>query len=208
MAYTRLSGTTEDHIRGGNHVLYETIMFFNDAALLDDRDRWTADHGWEPQTLYMAVVESLLVHRRNLMDFYFPHPKPDRRRKHDVIAADFCASWTEARSASFKIEFDAIGEQILHLTYLRREVAPSWNYGQMRDEFRALTMKFVDAADDRLHERIKAQLREIARGERTTGRAVTLVSESGSLIDPATLSGLTPGLSTPTSTTLADRDVS
>lgn len=181
-------------------------MFFNDAALLDERDRWTAGHGWKTQTLYMAVVESLLVHRRNLMDFYFPHPKPDRRRKHDVIAADFCASWTEERSDSFKGEFDAIGEQILHLTYLRGEIAPNWNYGQMRDELRALTMKFFDAADDRLDRRIKSQLREIARGERTTGRAVTPVAESGIVIDPATLSGLTPGLSTPTSTTLADRD--
>jgi hypothetical protein len=203
--YKRKPRTGAQHVHGGNHVLYETQMFFNLAALLDDVDRWINPRGWEEKTLYMAVVESMLVHRRSLMDFYFPAAgyDTDRRRESDMFAADFCDSWAPMRPALFKDEWSAISEEILHLTYLRPEVASNWPYAQMRDELRNLTKEFTDAADERLHGYIKAQLHAIAFNEQRVGRAVTPKVETElTPVSPQVLSGLTPGLSTPTSAML------
>ena len=47
-------------------------MLSNTAALLDDPAQWGREWGWEHHTLYMAVLESFLVHVRNLMDFFCP----------------------------------------------------------------------------------------------------------------------------------------
>jgi hypothetical protein len=203
--YARLARTSEQNIQGGNHVLYETLMFFNLAALLDETERWSKGLNWDTKTLYMALVESMLVHRRSLMDFYFPAVgyEADKRRDSDMFASDFCDSWRPARPASFKVEWNAISEEVLHLSYLRPEVASNWHYAEMRDELRELTKTFIDAADDRLHDYMKAQLREIAFGERRTGRALTPeVQARMAAVDPKLLSGLPAGLSTPTSTTL------
>lgn len=180
-------------------------MFFNLAALLDDVDRWIDHRGWEDKTLYMAVVESMLVHRRNLMDFYFPVAgyDTDKRRESDMFAPDFCHTWAPTRPTLFKDEWNAISEEILHLTYSRPEVASNWPYAQMRDELRPLMKQFIDAADERLHRYIKAQLHEIAFKERRMGRAVTpKVKSELAAVSPQMLSGLTPGLSTPTSAML------
>jgi hypothetical protein len=117
--YKRKPRTDAQHIQGGNHVLFETQMFFNLAALLDDVDRWMDHRGWEDKTLYMAIVESMLVHRRNLMDFYFPAAgyDTDKRRESDIFATDFCHVWAPIRPALFKDEWNAISEEILHLTH-------------------------------------------------------------------------------------------
>jgi hypothetical protein len=91
--FSRSTPPPERLIQGGNHLLYETQMLFNTAALLDDRERW--DDGWAQKTLYMATIESLLVHRRSLMDFYFPPSNyaTDKRRESDILAHDFCDGW-------------------------------------------------------------------------------------------------------------------
>jgi hypothetical protein len=203
--YARSPRTEAQQVHGGNHVLYETQMFFNLAALLDDVDRWIGDHGWQAKTLYMAVVESLLVHRRSLMDFYFPAAgyDADKRRESDMFAADFCSAWVPARPESFKDEWSTISEEVLHMTYLRPEVATNWPYAQMRDELAGVTKEFIDAADDRVHDYIKIQLDAIAFRDQRMGRALTPKVQADIAMDPKMLTGFTPGHSTPTSAVFA-----
>ena len=90
------------------------------------------------------------------------------------------------------------------MTYLRPEVGSNWPYAQMRNETRDLTKKFIDAADDRLHAYVKGQLDAIVfRGSRVS-RAVTPLVEAELTADRRqALSGLTPGVSTPTSAALS-----
>lgn len=206
LPYVRAPRTEAQQVQGGNHVLYETQMFFNLAALLDDVERWIGDHGWHAKTLYMAVVEALLVHRRSLMDFYFPPAgyEADGRKDSTVFAADFCDSWAPERPVTFKEEWSAISEEVLHITYARPEIASNWPYAQMRDELAALTKEFIDAADDRLHGYIKLQLDAIAFRDQRMGRALTPKVQADIAVDPKILTGFTPDRSTPTSAVFAE----
>jgi hypothetical protein len=169
-------------------------MFFNLAALLDDAGRWIGAHGWQAKTLYMAVVESLLVHRRSLMDFYFAPDgyEVDRRKDSTMFAADFCDEWAPERPTSFREEWGAISEEVMHMTYARPEVASDWPYAQMRDELAGLTRTFIDTADCRLHDYIKLQLEATACGNQRIGRALTPKVQADIAVDPRELTGFTP----------------
>lgn len=177
-------------------------MFFNLAALLDDVDRWMDHRGWEDKTLYMAIVESMLVHRRNLMDFYFPAAGYDteKRRESDIFATDFCHVWAPIRPALFKDEWNAISEEILHLTHFasggREQLA-------IRTDARR-TPQAHEAVHRCRRRETSPQHQSPAPRDRLQGaameRVVTPKVESElAAVSPQMLSGLTPGLSTPTS---------
>jgi hypothetical protein len=199
--FSRSTPPPERLIQGGNHLLYETQMLFNTAALLDDRERW--DDGWAQKTLYMATIESLLVHRRSLMDFYFPPSNyaTDKRRESDILAHDFCDGWAPVRSADFQDEWKAISVEIHHMSYLRPEVGSNWQYTRMLSEIKDLTTDFLEGADHRLHGHIKGQLRGILHGSRVS-IALTPAVEAGQPI-ASMLSELFARGATPT-TTLID----
>lgn len=73
--YLRPKPTAEELRQGANDLLYEVQMVSNTAALFDEEDRWDDGHGWQSKTLYMANLESFLVHMRALMDFVSPPRK-------------------------------------------------------------------------------------------------------------------------------------
>ncbi len=71
MTDVRTRPTTYALIKGGNDLLYELLMLSSSVALLDEG--WPGSDGlWQGKTLYTAVVESSLVHVRNLMAFFSP----------------------------------------------------------------------------------------------------------------------------------------
>jgi len=88
---------TPDQLQiGGNHVLYDVQMLCNNAALLEDGSRWS---GWDDKTLYMAVLESFLMHIRSLMYFLCP-PKRHRQnplKARELFAEDFCQPGWKAK---------------------------------------------------------------------------------------------------------------
>src|SRR5437899_9297385 len=82
--------------QGGNDLLYEVQMLSNTAALLDDERDWNTGWGWQSLTLYMAVVESFLIHARVLMDFLCPQRRWEKQAVNldGLFAADYCTgSW-------------------------------------------------------------------------------------------------------------------
>ena len=90
---TRRTPTQQELLDGGNHLLYEAQMLNNTAALLRDADRWS--HGWEDFTLYMATVESFLIHVRSLIDFLCTASGDVKQfQARDIFAFDFCSVWT------------------------------------------------------------------------------------------------------------------
>jgi hypothetical protein len=185
-------------MQGGNHLLYEAQMLSNKVAILES-NRWRgAEPSWQDRTLYMATVESCLVHMRSVMDCFCPPDgyESDARRANDIFASDFCTTWSCERWDGFKADWNAISEEIMHMTYLRPEVATAWPYaGLMSKVFSMLTL-FVDAAD-RLHPHLKGQLRAVLAGGRMP-TALTPTTASAGSIEPKLLSGLNSTGSVPT----------
>ncbi len=138
-------------------------MLNNTVALLRDHGRWS--HGWEDFTLYMATVESFLVHARSLIDFLCIAPvdvKPFQAR--DIFAFDFCSAWT-AKPWSGN-EWKAISEQIVHLSYNRPEVGRNWGHDDLLNRLNEGIERFLDHAD-RLHQHFHRQFRSTLSGART-----------------------------------------
>jgi hypothetical protein len=198
--FARPTPSPEQLIQGGNHLLYEAQMLSNTVALLES-SRWESEWGWEERTLYTATVESCLVHMRSLMDFFCPTDgyETDSRRQNDIVASDFCATWIPERWDSFRPDWNAISEEVLHMTYLRPEVGSSWPYADLVSKITAMLSRFLDA-EDRLHQHLKGQLRGILAGNRMSTAYTPAVETRGLPIDPAALSRLASTGSVPTTT--------
>jgi hypothetical protein len=145
--------------RQANHLLYEVQQLSNAAALLD---RWDHGAGWKGKTLYLATVESFLIHARNLMDFLRPPAK--KPRDTDSIAADYCSRhWKGRRWAGRAKDRNRINWEIAHLTSRRPLLARDWAYdhllGKIRDEMR----RFLEVAD-LLDDHIADELRHVLDG--------------------------------------------
>lgn len=196
MTDVRTRPTTYALIKGGNDLLYELLMLSNSVALLDEG--WPGSDGlWQGKTLYMAVVESSLVHVRNLMAFF----SPGRNRKDtDTIAVDYCTGeWHPARWATFEKDWAAITTDIMHMSYLRAEPARSWPYKELHEGIKAFVEQFlVDA--DLLNPHFRLQLRAILDGARIA-TALTPAVEAGAPT-ASEISGMIRLGSVPTSTTL------
>jgi hypothetical protein len=147
----------------------------------------------------MATVESLLVHARSLMDFFCPAEgyESDSRRQDRIFASDFCATWTPKRWESFKADWNAISEEIMHLTYRRPEIGSNWPYQELLRKVNVQLSRFLEN-EDRLHPHQKIQLRGVLAGKRTSIAYTSAVDDAMWAIDPAVLSGLNATGSIPT----------
>lgn len=90
------------------HYLYELNMLRAAHALLPRM---------ATQALANALIESFVVHARNLMDFFLSAPRGD-----DAVAAHFTADGTFAAAATRAVPKDLrirLNKQIAHLTYSR-----------------------------------------------------------------------------------------
>jgi len=110
--------------------------------------------------LHNALLESFVIHARNLLDFLYPKKNlwPD-----DVIAGDFFddpKSWISERpSKSEKIAslHNRAGKEVAHLTYARLDVTPEtkpWQFVEIANEVVSVFDKFLAIVPlDRLGDR-------------------------------------------------------
>jgi hypothetical protein len=172
--FVRSAPTPGELTQGGNDVLYEVRMLFNTAALLQDRDLW--GRTWQQRTLYMATLESFLVHARSLIDFLCTAPSSTRRvQEKDIFAFDYCSDWQPQPWNGD--EWKAISQQIVHMSYRRPEAGRNWEYASMLSKLKALIARFLDASDG-LHEHVIGQVRGVLDGA-TSSVAHTPESVSG-----------------------------
>jgi hypothetical protein len=163
----------------GNHVVYEMLMLSNTAALLDE---WPHGALWDGHTLYLATVESFLLHARSLADFFTGTGHTDR-----IYATHYCSEpWVIDQTV--REHWDVISTEILHLTYLRPDEARSWQYTTMLATIHDQMQHFLRIAD-KLDCHIAGELRRILDGKRVW---TPLRPEDGAIraIYP---SGLIPG---------------
>jgi hypothetical protein len=152
--------TPAELIEGGNDLLYEVQMLFNTAELLEDSGRWGP--GWDQRTLYMATLESFLVHARSLMDFLCTRSAKIRPvQNKGVFGFDYCSIWDPEPWDGD--EWKAISEQIVHMSYRRPDIGRRWAYADMLSRLKVRLARFLDTADG-LHEHVKDQLRGVLDG--------------------------------------------
>jgi len=99
------------------HVFYEFDMFLWSARVCGSVARLTAPSPTDAARLNSALIETLVVHLRNVIEFlYSKKPRPT-----DVTAADFCESgvWQHRISETLKAARDRADKELAHLTTAR-----------------------------------------------------------------------------------------
>ena len=139
---TGKSERSEEVIRKAyNHVLYEFSMLHATARLMQKpRLERAADR---------ALLESFVIHMRNLLDFLYNTPKKD-----DIAAEHFvpAATWRSARPQLSTVIRDArkrAPKEVAHLTYTRLSATDKdipWPVPGIVKEVSEAFNKFVDLA--------------------------------------------------------------
>jgi spermidine/putrescine-binding protein len=110
-----------------------------------DAEKFKATHP-EEVYLYIAVLESLLVHARNLIRFFYPPPNPDAD---DLMPADFFADrgqrwYAKHRQmpAMMKTWLDGINTALSHVSGVRPATNIDWKELEIRAALDKLFAEF------------------------------------------------------------------
>ncbi len=136
-----------------HHLLYEIKMFLNTAEILLHSKRMSASCLFGV-VLQNSVLESYLVHLRNLKDFLWEVP-----RKDDITAGQFCSANCDRQSSkgidklanlSIKEIDTRINKQISHLTGARKLKIQNkmiWDIGRITCAMAEFLQTFIKMAD-------------------------------------------------------------
>jgi hypothetical protein len=145
------------------HISYEIKMLRELAAGLQGE-------GVGPRTLRNALLESFLIHYRNLYDFFYPEFPAKRRLPHDISAADYLANSKRWRNSRPELDKKRVIENrervnclLAHLTLRRLK----YNNRSWPDRNMAETMEGL----------IEEFLRELPRERRAWFRSVIAKTE-------------------------------
>jgi len=131
------------------HVLYEFDMLLWSAGLRGSEAHLAAPNPEDAARLNSALIESFVVHLRNVIDFFYPNPR--RLRDTDVIAADFCDSgvWQHKVSKTLKEAHKRADKEMAHLTNARIAGGPpskDWDFSGLSGELGLVMCCFVKKA--------------------------------------------------------------
>ena len=119
------------------HLQYEIGMIFETAHKLN---------GEKDIVIYNALLESFMIHARNLIYFFFGDPVYD-----DIVAAHFVFGWELVRGAKSvllkQVEEEA-NKKVAHLTYQRFTGDFAWDVDEITRELYGVIQKFAQHVDD------------------------------------------------------------
>jgi hypothetical protein len=132
------------------HVVYEFEMFLWLARVCGGETRIGAPSASDVARLNNALIESFVVHLRNVIDFIYP----ESRKPTDVVAEDFFApgEWTRfrpKRSRTLTAARVRANKEIAHLTTDRFKGNPpekGWDFASLAAEIRLLIRLFAGNA--------------------------------------------------------------
>jgi hypothetical protein len=161
----RVHPLTPAGLRGfsDEHLYYEVTTFFADGQILAGLAAPTVlrEHAIE-----MALIESFVIHLRNIVDFFYA----DRPQADDVIADDFfedAGTWQELRPELASIldrARERANREIAHLTTKRIAGGPpnkAWDIEGLFERVRVLLKLFSTTAS---RERLGEKAREVVAG--------------------------------------------
>ncbi len=124
------------------HLAYEIKMVRETAQALRGK-------GIGPRSFRNAMLETFLIHYRNLLDFFYA----DKRRSlsHDVRAADFVADYPRWRERRPRMDKEAtsnrerVNAQLAHLTYRRLKYEERhWSDRRMARQIEEILQIFIE----------------------------------------------------------------
>jgi hypothetical protein len=145
------------------HVFYEFEMFLWSAKVCGSGTYLAAGNDTDVANLKHALIESFVVHLRNVIEFFYPGPgKPWPT---DVVAADFCDSgvWKPPTSAILEDARKRANTEMAHLTALRIAGAPpgkEWDFAGLQAALRPAMRCFAKKA---LAPRLSPKVAEVIR---------------------------------------------
>lgn len=127
------------------HLNYEINMLFISRVALSEAKN-NASGAIKNGYLLNAILESFLIHARNLIDFfYLDSPRPD-----DVVAEHFIKNWNRQRppvTDLLKNTKSQANKHLAHLTYQRRSLdQPSWAFERIERDLINVLKKFFEYA--------------------------------------------------------------
>jgi hypothetical protein len=134
------------------HVFYELEMFQAAGQTLLSRQM--------NRLVLNAMIESFVIHLRNLIDFFYP----DRVQPDDVVAAEFfngAKEWGRLSNITPKLAACRVraNKELMHLT--RKRIAGTspnkpWKVAELTCEIKHVAKKFtLSASTNKLHIRVK-----------------------------------------------------
>jgi hypothetical protein len=125
------------------HLSYEVKMLRELADALQG-------NGVGPRTMRNALLESFLIHYRNLYDFFYPDFPGRRRLPHDVCARDYLRDtrrWRKHRpegDSKFRENRERVNVLLAHLTFRRLKYnSRSWHDKKMASMIETLLQEFL-----------------------------------------------------------------
>lgn len=123
----------------GEHLLYELQFFLFTAKELAQQPG--------PSPMCSVLIESFGIHLRNLIDFFYT--LAGKERDDDVIAADFCAGWSESISNTLKEAKERANKELGHLTLGRKkgsDPTKPWDVRGLFEEVHEVAKRFAAKA--------------------------------------------------------------
>jgi hypothetical protein len=120
------------------HLQYEIGMLFETAHKLENCD---------DVVLYNALLESYLIHARNLIFFFFE----EALRDDDIVASHFVEDWNTIRGwrpPLLRKAGEEANKKVTHLTYRRLDDTYSWDLEAITREISAVVLLFCREVDD------------------------------------------------------------
>lgn len=147
MEYSKefLKAFSEEHLR------YEVECFYEISLFLSNEKAFGAENETDLHFLNMALIESFIIHLRNIIDFFYIHPKDD-----DIIAEFYYPNWENNRPKKSELLRNSkirANKELAHLTTLRKNGIPkekSWDIKRLRKEINGLFNEFFEGADSDL----------------------------------------------------------
>ncbi len=118
------------------HLQYEIGMVFETAHKLSEKP---------DIVIYNALLESFIIHTRNLVHFFYNDPLYD-----DIVAAHFIFGWELIRGPKStilrQVEEEA-NKKVAHLTYQRFTGDYIWDIAEITHQLRQVLRLFCQKAD-------------------------------------------------------------
>jgi hypothetical protein len=113
------------------HVGYEMWMVAQTTRIIESGSFPTTSTNEATKAIGNALIESALVHVRNLDDFF---RLPGKRHPDDVLAIHYLPTW-RPRAILSKAEHDDIDKLLAHVTTKRTDGPRPWLTKRLRDGF-------------------------------------------------------------------------
>jgi hypothetical protein len=136
--------TDSELVEYSHHVIYEIEQF---AGAVEKLAAAKIATGGPESVIANSLLENVVLHARNLIEFAYETPRKAKERDY-VVAADYIPTWPQDRptlTAFLRNVKQRAGREILHMT--RGRLVPDevreWEYGQVHNEISDLMVPFI-----------------------------------------------------------------